>query len=261
MKFDIHLPCRQLTPFIKHLIISESGVAKTYKVLPGTSLVMGFQYSGKLAHLRGQSSMPLAAAGVTGLMDAYRMFKNTPHTGTVLVIFKEAGAAHFIKTSLNELYNESLSLDHFFDRHKLSEVEQKLSAASGDQQRIRIVEQLFISYLNDKPQDLLVNAAIAKINQSNGSMRIEQLARYLNTSQSPLEKRFRKVVGASPKKYSSLVRIRHTLDNLTPGNYQQIIFMAGYHDQAHFIKDFKTYTGDTPEQFIKAQANINDFLQ
>ncbi|HEY9534009.1 MAG TPA: helix-turn-helix domain-containing protein [Mucilaginibacter sp.] len=254
MKFVSYPPCEQLKRYVKQLVVSENSIAQTYKVLPGTSLVMGFQYIGRLAHLRGQTPIQLAKAGVTGLMDSFRLFKNTAHIGTILVIFKETGAAAFLKMPVHELFSESLSLDHFFDRIQLAETEEKLCAANGDQQRIRIVEQLLINHLREIPEDYLVTEAINQIKQSNGTLRITQLARYLNISQSPLEKRFRKVVGASPKKFSSIVRIGHTLSMLTPANYQETIFLAGYHDQAHFIKDFKTFTGNTPQQFVKEKT-------
>jgi AraC-like DNA-binding protein len=156
-----------------------------------------------------------------------------------------------LKTPAHELFGESLSLDHFFSRELLSGTEEKLSLVTGDQQRVRVIEELLLAHLHDQPQDMLVAEAISQIKQNNGTMRIAQLARYLNTSQSPLEKRFRKVVGASPKKFSSIVRIKHTINNLTPNNYLETIFLSGYHDQAHFIKDFKTYTGATPEQYVK----------
>ena len=51
MKFQVHLPCDQLLPYVKHLIISENKYENTYQIFPDTALVMGFQYRGKLAYL------------------------------------------------------------------------------------------------------------------------------------------------------------------------------------------------------------------
>ena len=254
MKLDSYPPCERLKPYVKQFVVSENSIAQTYKVLPGTSIVMGFQYTGRLTYLHGQTSTQLATAGITGLMDNFRLFNNTACTGTILVIFKETGAAHFLKTPVHELFAESISLDHFFNRDQLAETEEKLYKASGTRQRIRIVEQLLLNHLQEIPEDKMVTEAINQIKQNNGTMRITQLARYLNTSQSPLEKRFRKVVGASPKKFSSIVRIGHALNTLTTTNYQETIFLAGYHDQAHFIKDFKAFTGSTPQQFAKEKT-------
>ena len=250
MKFETYLPCDALKTYVKHFIISENNDAKTYKVLPDTSLVMGFQYAGRLAHVQLQSEVSLSTAGITGLMDSYRLFKNTDHTSSVLVVFHETGAAAFVKQPLQELFGESISLEHFFSKAELSATEEKLSIANDDRQRINIIEQLLLKHLRPV-HDALITKAVTYIYQSRGTIRMAELARNLNTSQSPLEKRFRKIVGASPKKFSSIVRIKNVRSLLTQYNYQQAAYLASYYDQAHFIKDFKTFTGETPEQYIK----------
>ena len=250
MKFDAYQPCDLLKPYVKEFIISENDDAQTYKVLPDTALVMGFQYSGKLNYLSDGRDVKLAPSGVTGLLDQYRLFRNTVQTGSVLVVFKETGAAAFIKSPVNELFGESLSLQHFFSRQVIADTEEKLAEAGTDLQRINIVRQLLINHLRPA-DDLLVSHAVQQIHNRWGTIRITELARSLNTSQSPLEKRFRKIVGASPKKFASIVRIKNVRSLLSQYNYKQAMYLADYYDQAHFIKDFKTFTGETPEQYLK----------
>lgn len=252
MKFETYLPCDMLKPYVKHFIISENSDAQTYKVLPGTALVMGFQYTGKLSHVKNNTDIPLATSGITGLIDSYRTFKNAAGIGSVLVMFHETGAAHFFKQPLHELFGESLSLDHFFDKSLIAETEEKLCQAGNDRQRITVIEHLLTSHLQPYEQDMLVHKALNLIHKTNGNIRISELARQLNTSQSPLEKRFRKLVGATPKKFASIMRAKNVMSVLKQSNYQQAIFLAGYYDQAHLIKDFKNFTGTTPEEYIKA---------
>jgi len=251
MKFEIHTPCEQLRLYVKHLVVSESDETRSYKVLPGTSLVMGFQYDGKLAYLDNNIENPLAAAGITGLTDNYRIFKNTANTGTILVIFHETGASHFFANPLNELFGQSLSLEHFFSRVELSDISEQLSMAGNDFERIRIIEQLLINDLHQRSEDLLVKKALLYIHHSKGTIRISELAKKLHTSQSPLEKRFRRIVGSSPKKFASIVRVKNVLSALDQNAEDFTVFEAGYYDQAHFIKEFKTFTSVTPEQYIK----------
>lgn len=252
MKFEIHQPCYRLRPYIKQFIISESDIAQSYKVLPGTSVVMGFQYSGGLAYLNNNNEVALATAGITGLMDGYRVFKNDNETGTILVIFNETGAAHLFANPVNELFGESISLDNLFDKAALRDVSEKLNTANGDKERIAVVEHLLLTHLRNHQPDLLVNKALLYIHHSKGTIRIAELAKKLNTSQSPLEKRFRRVVGASPKKFASIVRIQNVMHTLNQNNTEFAGLLAGYYDQAHFIKDFKTFTSETPEQYLKS---------
>src|SRR5271154_2802492 len=97
MRFDKYIPCDLLKPYVKDFVISESAEERTYSVLPDTGLVIGFQYRGKLSHLDQEKEIHLSPSGITGLQDRFRMFRNAPDTGTLLVFFKEAGAAEFFK--------------------------------------------------------------------------------------------------------------------------------------------------------------------
>lgn len=251
MKFEVHLPCKQLLPYVKHLVISGNESAATYKVLPDTALVMGFQYRGKLTYTEDGQETPLATTGVTGLRDSYRMFSNSAGIGSVLVVFREGGAARFIRTPLHELFDESLSLEHFFNRSVLSEIEDRLGLATNDRARADVVESFLIGQLNDSPPDLLVSRALEHIHASKGTIRMAELAGLLNTSASPLEKRFRKEIGASPKRFAMIVRAQNVLAAMDNGNQHYAEYLLNYYDQAHFIKDFKKFVSVTPEQYLK----------
>jgi AraC-like DNA-binding protein len=76
----------------------------------------------------------------------------------------------------------------------------------------------------------------------------------LHVSQSPLEKRFREAVGTSPKKFASIVRFKNLIRDRAPGSsLVELAYEGGFYDQSHFIKEFKNFTGDTPESYFKGQ--------
>jgi AraC-like DNA-binding protein len=251
VKFQVHLPCDPLLPYVKHLVISENEADSTYKVLPDTALVIGFQYRGKLAYLENNNETPLTSAGITGLMDTYRVFHNTAGVGSVLVIFRENGAARLLKTPLHELFGKSISLENFFEHNRLRELEEKLVSASDDQSRISLVEQFLLGHLNERSVDLLVSRALGYIHASKGTIRMSELAKLLHTSASPLEKRFRQEIGASPKKFATIVRARNVMAAMEKGNQNYAGYLSAFYDQAHFIKDFKKFAAVTPEQYLK----------
>jgi len=244
-------PCDALKPYIQSLMISASEQAQSYTVLPGTSLVMGFQYRGRLTYQQENSAVSLATAGITGILNSYRIFENTANTGTVLVIFKEGGAASFFKEPLHELYNESLSLDNLVARKELTILEEQLSASLTDDDRASLVEQFLLARLQLRKTDLLVSAAIKQIHSTHGLIRMDDLAEKLNTSKSPLEKRFRQLVGTSPKKFATIIRMKSALITMQSPMIMQNDHLLGYYDQSHFIHDFKKFTGTTPEQYLK----------
>lgn len=250
MKFDVHLPCDRLLPYVKHIVILENEHSAAYKVLPDTALVIGFQYSGRLSYIEQGRETLLSTAGVTGLTNSCRVFSNTTGVGTVLVFFRENGAACLLRAPIHELFDESLSLLHFFDRSFLAETEERLALCVNDHDRIRVVESFLIGQLRERTPDLLVRQATEHIHASRGTIRIAELARLLHTSSSPLEKRFRQEVGASPKKFAMIVRARNVLAAMDQGKQQYAEYLLGYYDQAHFIRDFKKFTSLTPEEYL-----------
>lgn len=250
MRFEKIIPIDTLKPFVKYFVISENQTESEYKVFPSSGLVIGFQYRGQLFTIHNEVEHPLTSAGVTGIADSYKVFKNAPHIGTILVYFTEIGFTHFAAHPAHELFNQSISLDYIFDKNKVNETEERLSDAHSDQKRIEIIEQFLLTQLKDIQIDKLIVEAVRMIYQSKGNIKIKELNEKLAISQSPFEKRFRKTVGTSPKKFASIVRFNTVLDQLGQvKSLTEICYENNFFDQAHFIKDFRQYTGDTPEHF------------
>ena len=250
MRFEKFIPTDQLKPCIKYFIVSENELENEYKVFPLSGLVIGFQYKGKLSTIKDNKESRLTSAGITGITDGYKIFRNSADIATILVYFNETGFVHFASHPVNELFNLSLSLNDVFDKNRVAEVEEKLAVANTDKLRIKIVEQFLVSQLKDIQTDKLIIEAVRLIYQTNGKIRIKELNEKLCISQSPFEKRFRKVVGTTAKKFASIVRFNTVLDNLSERkSLTDICYENNFFDQAHFIKDFRQFTGDTPENF------------
>lgn len=250
MKFDKHFPTEQLKPYIKYYVVAENELESEYKVFPSLGLVIGFQYKGQLATIKDNTESKLSTAGITGISDGYKIFKNSADVGSILIYFTEIGFAHFASHPANELFNLSLSLDDIFDKKSILEVEERLVEVHTDKLRIKIIEQFLIAQLKEIQTDKLILKAIRLIYETNGALRIKELNEKLFISQSSFEKRFRKVVGTTPKKFASIVRFNTVLANLTETKtLTEICYENNFFDQAHFIKDFKQFTGDTPENF------------
>lgn len=252
MTYETYIPSDPLKPFIRLFAIQEVAEEATYKVLPDTGVVIGFQYKGRLFRVDDGQPIALDTSGISGLADHHRSFRNLPGTGTILVFFKEAGAAPFFRQPLHEIFRESVTLENFILRSELLCLEEQLAEAPTNPERIKLLEKFLIGRMSRGEPDKLVLAALALIHKSKGTIRIKALAEQLHTSQSPLEKRFRAAVGASPKKFASIVRLKNLLQQFPKtGSLTELGYEAGFYDQAHFIKEFKAFTGDTPENFFR----------
>lgn len=245
------VPSGLLRPYISSFVIHEKMNEGIYKIFPGTALVAGIQYKGRLSVISNSLATSLSTAGITGLSDTFKVFRNSSNIGTILVHFSETGARAFFDTPANELFKGSYSLEEFIARSRVIELEEKLNEAKDDNMRVGIVQQFFLSLLRTTEQDKMVLEAVRLIKNARGNIRMLQLADELNISASQMEKKFRAVVGATPKKFASIVRFNEIVNECQQGkDMNDLAFMAGYFDQAHFIKSFKSFTGLTPQEYI-----------
>ncbi|MFT3739815.1 MAG: helix-turn-helix transcriptional regulator [Breznakibacter sp.] len=84
--------------------------------------------------------------------------------------------------------------------------------------------------------------------------RVEELAQSLGYSPRYLNSRFKRYFGMPPKQYIKLVRLNRALKCFHDwGKEKNLSFIAqeiDYHDQSHFIRDFKSICGKTPKEVL-----------
>ncbi|MEP6610832.1 MAG: helix-turn-helix transcriptional regulator [Mucilaginibacter sp.] len=247
-----YLPADTLKPYIKHYLVIESHGGAINRVLPDTSLVMAFRYKGNINYTAEGIETRVPGSTISGLRRASRLITYSEDSAALLVIFKEAAANIFFKLPFHELFEDSVPLYNFIDSRKLSEIEEQLPAAQNNAERINLVEQFLYSHINIAREDKLVLAAIERMHAAKGFCKIKDLANSLYISQDAFEKKFRKATGASPKHFSSIIRLRNVITAGKQQNFTNIAYDAGYFDQAHFNKDFRLFTGQTPSDFFEA---------
>ncbi|WP_044208877.1 AraC family transcriptional regulator [Flammeovirga sp. OC4] len=82
---------------------------------------------------------------------------------------------------------------------------------------------------------------------------IEEFCESNATNYTSLHRLFSNQIGISPKKFERLIKFRKALCNIIDEENQltAIGLSSGYFDQAHFIREFKFFVGNTPLSFKK----------
>jgi AraC-like DNA-binding protein len=250
VKVYVQAPCQALRPFVKRFLVVEFPSAHKDSHLPDTGLVAAFRYKGDLA-LDGGIKAPKAA--LTGLWDTRRSHDHGGDSAVVLAAFTATGASAFLRHPLDEFFNATVDMNGLLGASTdLNRVREQLAEASHHSRRIQLIENFLIARAPDTRPDPFVSAAVSWIEDARAMVRIEDLARRIGLSQSALERRFRRLVGASPKKFASITRLRHVLRLRSKGaDFTSIAYDAGYCDQSHFIKDFRRFSGLSPETYFK----------
>lgn len=121
---------------------------------------------------------------------------------------------------------------------------------------IELLKLLKSNTRQTSPFSLLLNHALQSIHCSGGATTIQKLCNQLDIHHKKLEREFKKRIGVTPKFYARVVRFNHALAHIQRkgkkiDNWWDIVFEYGYFDQAHFIKEFITFMGQSPESYCK----------
>lgn len=246
-------PRAALRPFVRRFLVVEFPDAHRDWHLPDTGLVAAFSLRGS-CRLDDGSLVPRAA--ITGLWDRRRHHVHGRGHWVVLAAFTPTGAAAWVRAPLHELANTTIPLDAVLSEGAAcARLEEQLVEAPDHAARVRRLEDFLLKRIGSAQPDALVSAAVSWIERAPPGARIDALVRHIGLSQSALERRFRRVVGATPKRFASLVRLQSILRlRGTGATLTSIAHAAGYFDQAHFIHDFKRVAGLAPEAYFNGES-------
>ncbi|CDZ76575.1 HTH-type transcriptional repressor of iron proteins A [Legionella massiliensis] len=246
-----------LSPYIKEIVVISQHTLSPYTVYPGLYPVIGLQYEGKLAQVnKDRETSPLTWMGITGLLTSYKEFKAlSPSTKTVLVKLYPWGIPKFFKEPANLLSNQSLGLNELINEEKMNRLEEKIASADSLSSMINSIQAFFIE-LYEANSNYEAERRITRLSQelslNPDKSTIEEIARHYGYSKRSLERHFLSTIGLSPKKFMRSARFQLVLSKLEAGaSWSTIANDLNYYDQAHYIKEFREFSGLTPQQFRK----------
>lgn len=166
------------------------------------------------------------------------------------VVFRPGMAGTFLRYPIDELANAAIAIDDLDNKSSL-EIDPLLYECPNDNARIAVLErQLLRCMLEGEDTNPIVQQAMWQIGQAQGTLPIRALLSDLGVSERRLQRLFKQYCGVSPKTFSQLTRFWFTLQLLErEASWAEIVMHAGYHDQSHFIREFKTFTTMTPSAY------------
>jgi AraC-like DNA-binding protein len=173
-------------------------------------------------------------------------------TGSFVVQFKPNGFLPFATIPIKEMENKAIPLEKLFGRNGI-DIQEKILNANSTSDRIQIIENFLGTLLAErKTIDKVVESTIETILNSNGQFSVNEFAQISNINRRQLTRKLSTAIGLSPKQLAKIIRIQTALKallNKEQTSLTDLAYQNEYFDQAHFIKDFKEFTGLTPKEF------------
>lgn len=159
----------------------------------------------------------------------------------------------FFPNPVSDFTNESIDLYDVLSKES-GEFYHRLMEQPLLEQKVKVLEAFLIDRLvgtwKNQEKIELVEGLCDSICRNGESFDIERLAAEFGFSQRYIQKLFLNYVGITPKSFFSVQRFNKSLELVRAANISltNIAYECGYYDQAHFIKEFKSYTGMSPSQ-------------
>lgn len=182
---------------------------------------------------------------VVGTMTVEQRFHFPNGAYVAGVRFRPGMSRAFLRISPSELTDGSLPLEHLWPRYT-----RQLTDRLDNTKSIHDAARLLLGSMPRIEAPLnSVQRAIRTIVAAHGNVNLERIASHANLSPRQFRRRCMEESGVTPKLLCRILRFRHAchLSHATPKpNWPAIALEAAYFDQAHFIRDFREFTGRTP---------------
>jgi AraC-like DNA-binding protein len=256
MNYQIFEPDNDLASLVKCYWTLESPKEKTPEkntIVPDGCMKMIFHHGDLYKqYTENGNRIFLPRCFVIGQLTGPFEVEPTGKTGIFFVCFHPNGFLPFATIPIKEMENTAVPLEQLFGNDG-QDIEQKILNANSTSERINLIETFLFHRLSDTATvDQIVKSTVETILTANGQLSVEELSRQTNVNRRQLERKFSSAIGLSPKQLSKTIRLQTTLKTLLSKKVTSLTTLAyenEYYDQAHFIKDFKEFTGITPKEF------------
>ncbi|MFT3936985.1 MAG: helix-turn-helix domain-containing protein [Chitinophagaceae bacterium] len=160
----------------------------------------------------------------------------------------------FLGEHMEQFNNRVSSLSDVMNQ-ATAQLHMQLLEASDLKKRIEIVEtflwQQLSRSLKTSSRVQLIGNIIEEIKKEDFFDNIENLSSRYGITSRYLQKLFLQYTGLTPKLFSKINRFQNSLLLVSKQNTSltSIAYATGYFDQSHFIREFKSFTGDTPSGY------------
>lgn len=242
-------PHHLLRPYISNYTFTfplKASMTDQYTILPAASVTIVFSADNKT--VQGNIQGANTKSSVVGAYANQFSF-------LLLIEFHPGGFFPFVKLNQQEIQDISLDMDDIH-RDLNIQIQEAMIQLNTVEMLIQRLNHIFLSYIQPSKHESLLLYAMDYIIKKSGVLPVSDLAREVFYSGKQLNRFFKQYIGVNVKTFSRVVRINHILRMMeTENSRTALLAQAGqYFDQSHFVHDFKSVCGITPQVYLKNKS-------
>jgi AraC-like DNA-binding protein len=177
------------------------------------------------------------------------------------VVFRPGAARAFLAAPAVDFCDQAIQLDLVWGRSSADQLLDRLREAPTAAARLRILEEALVDRMwtfREKylPMHPIMNYALDAFGNAPCIRTVADVSREIGWSRRWLSHAFAEQVGITPKRDCRLVRFQHLLRELASQqsvDWADIALAGGFCDQPHLVHEFRTFSGLSPETFLKSE--------
>lgn len=181
----------------------------------------------------------------------------------VSISFKPGGLSPFIPFPVADTTSTAIPFSSL-PGTLFSEMEYRVYEEKDLVQKVDIIEGMLLRQLmKNAGKSNQVSEFITRLNAINEFASIAGFLQYYTINRRKLERDFDYHVGVSPKFLQRVLRFRKAMLSFHQSRNRNLTALAydcGYFDQAHFINDFKEFTGLSPKKFFSSTCTFGELV-
>lgn len=267
LKVTRYRPRRPLLQrLVKHYwaLRTERPTALHHRLLPVINIDLVFDLSCPGTYSSGKKVERVPRYSFRGVSDEYYIVRQAGKLDMLGVSFFPGGLYSLLKSPLSEFRNRTVDLDTVIHDSVMA-LDQRLGATESTLHRIEALEAYLMELIDPgliPPAD--TNRLIRTFCAQTEQLSVKSFCDQHGIGQRALERLFHVWIGVNPKAFNRINRFRWILNRLLDKRYSDLTSLAyeyGYYDQAHFIKDFRSFTGCSPSHFVNHTVSVKQIIR
>lgn len=207
-------------------------------------------------HRRWQKQSPTLLGGQ---QRKFFFLENTGRSGMFGITWKPAALTHLLGLRQSDFTDRVVSLNQVPGQWK--KLIQDLGECRRPEDRIRASEQFIRPRIREIASHP-VERSLQLMQETKGAANIATVCGEVGVTERQLQRIFHSHVGLAPKYYARILRFNHIFSLIQEGQvtWSDVVFLSGYYDQSHFIRDFKKFTGEDPTAYPFKDESLTNFF-
>ena len=269
MILETHIPRFPLNQFVDHFIYYE-GYHPDHSIdrfLPDGNTEIIIDFDDRPQHIYDNQTLKEIQVchhvWASGVRTEFISIPSGKHAAMFIISFRKGMAYPFFPLPMDEMADRVVDADLLWG-NDFAFLRERLLEINEINLKFETAEAFLLKHFQSR---LVINPAVeyalTEIIRRPDQINFARMSQNIGYSQKHFIGMFKRQVGIGPKAYLKIIRFQKAISEIEQRkevNWTTISQDCGFYDQAHFINDFKFFSGFTPKEYTRAKNDILNYV-